>query len=112
MHQKVSFIQRCPLFRVSFIRGSTVQYDDVLDAPPTTELMIETEFLTMANSSLGETWSARIRGKPLSQRPVLSSLIVYLYNEGRGQMAYHLSGQRSLEEVYGHTPEVYFTVCG
>ena len=24
VHQKVSFIQRCPLFRVSFIRGSTV----------------------------------------------------------------------------------------
>ena len=54
----------------------------------------------------GETWSARIRGKPLSQRPVLSSLIVYIYNEGRGEMADHLSGQRSLEEVYGHTPEV------
>ena len=26
MHQEVSFIQRCPLFRVSFIRGSTVYY--------------------------------------------------------------------------------------
>ena len=24
LHSKVSFIQRCPLFRVSFIRGSTV----------------------------------------------------------------------------------------
>ena len=72
-----------------------------------TGLILETEFLTMANASLGETWSARIRGKPLSQRPVLSSLIVYIYNEGRGEMAYHLSGQRSLEEVYGHTPEVH-----
>lgn len=60
----------------------------------------------MVNTSLGETWSARIQGKPLSQRPVLASLIVYLYNEGHGEMAYHLSGQRSLEEVYGHTPEV------
>ena len=72
----------------------------------TTGLILETEFLTMANASLGETWSARIRGKPPSQRPVLSSLIVYIYNEGRGEMSYHLSGQRSLEEVYGHTPEV------
>ena len=25
VHWKVSFIQRCPLFRVSFIRGSTVK---------------------------------------------------------------------------------------
>ena len=24
VHRKASFIQRCPLFRVSFIRGSTV----------------------------------------------------------------------------------------
>ena len=70
-------------------------------------MVIETEFLTMANASLGETWSARIRGKPLSQEPVLASLIVYLYNEGKGEMAYRLSrGQRSVEEVYGHTPEV------
>ena len=69
--------------------------------------MIETEFLTTANASLGETWSVRIRGKPLTQQPVLASLIVYLYNEGKGEMAYLLSGgQRSLEEVYGHTPEV------
>lgn len=79
------------------------------------DLIIETEFLTMANASLGETWSARIRGKPvqpLSQRPVLSSLIVYLYNEGRGEIAYHLSGQRSIEEVYGHTPEVVTMATG
>jgi hypothetical protein len=70
------------------------------------EMMLETEFLTMANTSLGETWSARIRGKPLSQRPILTSLIVYLFNEGKGEMAYRTSGgQRSLEEVYGHTPE-------
>ena len=74
---------------------------------PLTEMMLETEFLTMANTSLGETWSARIRGKPLSQRPILTSLIVYLFNEGKGEMAYRTSGgQRSLEEVYGHTPEV------
>ena len=74
---------------------------------PLTELVIETEFLTMANASLGETWSARIRGKPLTQRPVLASLIVYLYNEGKGEMAYRPpGGQRPLEEIYGHTPEV------
>ena len=76
---------------------------------PPTDMIIETDFLTMANASLGETWTVRIRGKPrqpLSQQPVLASLIVYLYNEGRGEMAYHLSGQRSVEEVYGHTPKV------
>ena len=84
---------------------TSVPYDSKLR--PLLDLIIETEFLTMANASLGETWSARIRGKPLSQRPVLASLIVYLFNEGRGEMAYHLSGQRSLEEVFGHTPEVF-----
>ena len=33
MHWKVSFIQRCPLFRVSFIRGSTAYTKVVLFVP-------------------------------------------------------------------------------
>jgi hypothetical protein len=36
---------------------------------------------------------------------------MYVYNEGAGEMGFARSAKNSIEEIYGHTPEVMLVVC-
>ena len=57
-----------------------------LASPPVMNL--KTEFLVRSEPGMGETWTARITGQPRINRPLLVSLILYIYNEGAGDMAF------------------------
>ena len=39
-------------------------------------------------------------------QPQLVSLIMYVYNEGAGEMAFAKTSKNCIEEIYGHVPEV------
>ena len=86
------------------VRAAGGCYYDHISSVPVLEL--KTDFFTRADPRLGETWTARFTGTPLIQRPVLVSLILYVYNEGEGEMEVRTSQRDSIEEVYGFTPEV------
>ena len=71
-------------------------------------ISLKTNFVTTSDSKLGDTWTARIRADPhQTSSPVLASFIFYVYNEGVGEMAFVTSKRNTIEELYGHTPEVY-----
>ena len=72
-------------------------------------MVLKTEFLTRSEPGMGETWTARIAGQSRIARPLLVSLILYVYNEGAGEMAFVTSQRDSVEEIYGYTPDV--SVC-
>ena len=78
-------------------------------------MVLKTEFLTRSEPGMGETWTARITGQSRIARPLLVSLILYVYNEGAGEMAFVTSQRDSVEEIYGYTPDVsvcvYVCVC-
>ena len=67
---------------------------------------LKTEYLGRSEPGMGETWTARISGQPRINRPLLVSLILYMYNEGSGEMAFVTSQRNSVEEIYGYTPDV------
>ena len=70
-------------------------------------ISLKTDFVTTSDGKLGDTWTARIRADPhQSSSPVLASFIFYVYNEGAGEMAFVTSSRNTIEELYGHTPEV------
>ena len=69
-------------------------------------MTLRTEFLSRSDPGLGETWTARLVGESRVTRPLLVSLILYVYNEGDGEMAFHTTTKESVEEIYGYTPEV------
>ena len=69
-------------------------------------ISLKTDFITTSDSDVGDTWTARIRADPLSPSPVLASFIFYVYNEGAGEMAFVTSKRNTIEDLYGHTPEV------
>lgn len=67
-------------------------------------MTLRTEFLS--RSGLGETWTVRLVGESRVTRPLLVSVILYVYNEGEGEMAFHTTAKESVEDIYGYTPEV------
>ena len=69
-------------------------------------ISVETDFITLSEPDLGDAWTSRLTLKPRVQQPQLVSLILYVYNEGAGEMAFVKSPKDSIEEIYGHTPEV------
>ena len=69
-----------------------------------TGLILKTDFISRSDSAHGESWTARFSGHSSSAKSSLVSLVLYVHNEGRGEMAYHLSGNNSIQEIYGHTP--------
>ena len=71
-----------------------------------TAFTLRTEFLTLADPHMGDTWTARFVGESRISRPQLVSFLLYVYNEGQGEMAFVTSKRNTIEEVYGHTPEV------
>ena len=58
------------------------------------------------SADVGETWTVRVRGQSRVERPQLVTLIMYVYNEGAGEMACSTSKSNAIEELFGHTPEV------
>ena len=74
-------------------------------------MVLKTEFLTRSEPGMGETWTARISGQSRIAGPLLVSLILYVYNEGAGEMAFATSQRDSVEEIYGYTPDVSVCVC-
>ncbi len=70
-------------------------------------LSLRTEYLSQYSSDAGETWTVRVRGQSLVERSQLVTLILYLYNEGAGEMGCSTSRSNAVEEVFGHTPEVH-----
>lgn len=69
-------------------------------------ISFNTDFLTLSEPSLGDTWTSRLTMKSRVAQPQLVSLIMYVYNEGAGEMAFAKTSKNSIEEIYGHTPEV------
>ena len=69
-------------------------------------ISLNTDVVIQSQPSLGDTWTARFALKPRIAQPKLVSLILYVYNEGPGEMAFVKSPKNSIEEIYGHTPEV------
>lgn len=70
-------------------------------------MSLKTDFVTMSDGRLGDTWTARIRADAHSTSShVLASFIFYVFNEGEGEMAFVTSKRNTIEEIYGHTPEV------
>ena len=67
---------------------------------------LNTDFVTLSEPSLGDTWTSRITLRSRVTQPQLVSLIMYVYNEGAGEMAFAKTSKNSIEEIYGHTPEV------
>lgn len=66
---------------------------------------LNTDFLTLSEPDLGDTWTARFSLSSRVSQPQLVSLIMYVYNEGAGEIAFAKSSKNSIEEIYGHTPE-------
>lgn len=69
-------------------------------------ISLKTDFVTTSDGKIGESWTARVRADSLSPSPVLASFIFYVFNEGAGEMAFVTSKRNTIEEIYGHTPEV------
>ena len=69
-------------------------------------LSLRTEFLSRYNRDIGDTWTARVRGQSRVEQPQLVTMIMYIYNEGEGEMACSTSKSNAIEEIFGHTPEV------
>ena len=82
--------------------------------PGSADVKLATNFLTRSEVGRGDTWTARIRAEStVASRPTLFSLILYIYNEGEGDMSLKGSRERGMvEEVFGVTPDVSFTRKG
>ena len=69
---------------------------------------MKSEFISDTEPSYGDTWTLRVTAEPLRkmQRSFLS-VIIYVYDEGRGQMDLNGNIDKGMvEEIFGHTPEV------
>ena len=69
-------------------------------------MVLQTDYLDRFELGMGEAWTARFTGQSRISRPLLVSLVFYVYNEGEGEMAIRTSKWDSVEELYGYTPEV------
>ena len=69
---------------------------------------MKSEFISTSQPGSGDTWTLRVTAEPLMKmQKSFLSLIVYVYNSGRGQM--EMSGnieKGMVEEIFGHTPDV------
>ncbi len=70
--------------------------------------LIKSEFISDSQPGYGNTWTLRVTAEPLRkmQRSFLS-VIIYVYNEGSGQMDMNGNINKGMvEEIFGHTQEV------
>ena len=76
--------------------------------PGSPDVKLSTDFLTHSEVGRGDTWTARIRAESTAaNRPAHFSLILYIYNEGDGEMSFRGSRERGpVEEIFGITPNV------
>ena len=70
--------------------------------------IVRSEFITASQSSSDLTWTLRVTVDPLKKmQSSFISLIVYIHNEGEGQMDLNGNMDKGMvEEIFGHTPEV------
>lgn len=75
-------------------------------------ISLAVDFILVEQGELGHTWTIRVTANPIKHSAIVFSLILYIYNNGRGEMGVYRDQRKgSVEEVFGHTPEVSLNSC-